>query len=223
MSSPVTLLAVRTDVRQRTHYERSQFVTDPELNGWILNSYKEFYDLLVSKFDGSYYYTSTDFTVVTGNTFAVPSDFYHLTGVDLVVLLPDQLTALRRRSFAERNSGRNGYDLRGNTVYILPYSWAAGRTFRLYYVPTPGPLAADGDTFDGINGWEEYVTADVCIKVCGKSGEDPSVFAAQKQAKLDKIEALAAQRDEGEPAHVTDINETDNGVLLNGRYVGSDW
>lgn len=223
MASNVTLLETRTEVRQRTHYERSQFVTDPELNVWIARSYKELYDLLVSQFAGSYYYTSSDFTIATANTFSVPADFYHLTGLDYVVLQPDQLTPLRRISFAERNSGRQGYDLRGNVVYILPYNWAAGRTFRLYYVPTPGPMVADTDVFDGVDGWEEYVIADVCIKVCGKSGEDASVFGAQKQAKQMAIEALAAQRDEGEPPHTTDINAAGiNSTLIAGRFVWED-
>lgn len=225
MAVSTTLLAVRTQVRQRTHYENSQFVTDTELNGWISSSYRELYDLLVAAFQGSFYFSSADFPIASGNTFSVPADFYHLTGVDYIITAPDQLQTLRRVMFTERNSGKQGYDLRGTTVILLPYTWPVGKTFRLYYVPAPAALAADIDAFDGVNGWEEYIIADACIKVCAKSGEDPSVFGAQKQAMADRIAAMAASRDEGEPAHVTDIHQQGvHSVIIGGRYIwDGDW
>lgn len=223
MASNVRLDTVRTKVRQRTSYENSQFLTDPELTGWINDSGAELYDLLVASFEG-YNVSNQDFAISTGNTFSVPATFYKLQGVDLIVSLPDQFQTLRRVSFAERNTARRGYDLRGPTVFILPYTWAAGNTYRLLYTPTYVQLVADSDTFDSIDGWEEYVIADVCIKVCAKSGEDASVFMAQKAGMTQRIELMSKNRDEGEPAHTTDINATDiNGALLGGRYIYGDF
>lgn len=228
MAVSTTLLTVRTKVRQRTHYEQSQFVTDSELNGWISDSYRELYDLLVAAFEGSFYYTSTDFTLASGlivATISVPSDFYHLTGVDWVINQPDQFQTLRRVLFTERNSGKQGYELRGNSIYLLPYTWAAGKTFRVHYVPAPTSLVNDSDQFDGVNGWEDYIIADVCIKVCAKSGEDAGIFGAQKQAQADRIAAMAAARDEAEPGHVVDVHQAGvHSVLIGGRYIwDGDW
>jgi hypothetical protein len=218
--SNVTVATVRTKVRERTNYEQSQFVTNSELNGMISDSYRELYDLLVTTFEG-WYVSSTDFPIASGNTFAVPADFYRLAGVDVVVSAPDQLQTLRRVTFAERNTGRRGYDLRGNTVVITPAAWAPGNTFRLFYVPVPAVLDDDADTFDGVDGWEELVILDVCLKVLAKSGEDASLFAAQKAAMLQRVEAAAHNRDEGEPTHITDVHQA-NGVWYDGRWVG-EW
>jgi hypothetical protein len=221
MAVTTTLLSVRTQVRQRTHYETSKFLDDTtELNVWINEAYRELYDLLVAQFQGSFYYSTQDFTIASGNTFSVPADFYHLTGIDWIITAPDQLQTLRRVMFGERNAGRQGYDLRGNTVTLLPYNWPAGKTFRLYYVPAPASLVIDGDTFDGVNGFEEYVVVDTCIKVCAKSGEDAGIFGAQKAAMIERIAAMASQRDEGEPAHVQDVNQ--QGVyssIIGGRFI----
>lgn len=219
MASNVTLLQVRTEVRQRTHYENSGFVTDTELNGWINRSAKELYDLLVTTFE-AYNLSNADSAIASGNTFAVPADFYKLLGVDYIVALPDQLQALPRIGWQERNGSRYGYDLRGSNVHILPYSWAAGRTFRLSYVPVLATLAADGDSFDGIDGYEEYVILDVCLKILAKAERDGTSFAQAKAAMKERIQASAHNRDAGEPPHVADVRQQQGqGVLIGGRWL----
>lgn len=221
MADLITLASARTEIRQRTHLENSQFVTDAELNTMINKSRNELYDLLIASaedWNGS----SADFTISSGNTFSPPADFYKFQGLDYIVSLPDKFQSLRRVIFGERNSGRQGYNLRDGTVTIYPYSWAAGKTFRLYYAPVPAALVNDSDTFDGVDGWSEYVVVDVCLKIAVKSNGDPApdAFAAQKQAMVERIQALAAERDENEPAHVADINSSDAyGAYYNGRFI----
>jgi hypothetical protein len=220
MASNVTLATLRTRVRQRTHYEQSQFVTDPELTAWVNDSVKELYDLLTTTFQG-YAVTSTDFAVASGNTITLPADFYKLLGVDQVVALPDQLASLPRVQFADRNSGKSGYDLRGSTLVLFPYAAAAGHSYRLHYVPTPTALAADADTLDGLDGYDELVVLDVALKVCAKSGEDASIFGAQKAAMLDRVLSSAHSRDAGEPPHTTDLHgASGGGTWLAGRWLG---
>jgi hypothetical protein len=219
MASNVSLTAVRTAIRQRTHYESSQFVTDAELNAWINRSVKELYDLLVTTFEG-YNLSTADNTIASGNTFAVPADFYKLLGVDYVVALPDQLQILPRIDWQERNGSRYGYALRGSNVHILPYSWAAGRSYRLNYVPVIATLVNDGDTFDGIDGYEEYVILDVCCMVLAKADRDASQFLGQKEAMHGRILASAHNRDAGEPPHVADVRQQQGqGVLVGNRWL----
>lgn len=218
MASNVSLTSVLTEVRQRTHYEQSQFVTDAELTAWINRSLAELYDLLVTAYDG-YQVSQADSTIASGNTFAVPATFYKLLGVDWLVSSPDQLQKLPRVGWGDRNTGQTGYDLRGATVVILPYSWAAGKTFRLYYVPVVTQLVNPADTFDGVSGWEEYVIVDVCLKVLAKAERDPSLFLQAKQAMLDRIQAHAKNRDAGEPPHVQDVRTQPGAVWMGGRVI----
>lgn len=223
MASNVTLLTVRTLVRQRTHYENSQFVTDSELNAFINGSLKELYDILITAFEG-YAVSSQDNTIASANLIALPATFYKLLGVDLITQLPDQLQTLPRVGWQERNSSRRGYDLRGSNVVITPYSWAAGQSFRLYYVPVISTLALDADAFDGVDGWEDYVIADACIKVLAKAERDASIFMAQKQGLLDRISAASKNRDAGEPPHVSDVrSQGEPGVIVGGRWLYDAW
>jgi hypothetical protein len=219
MAANVSLLTLRTRVRQRTHYENSTFVTDAELNSWINDSYRELYDWLTATFD-AYAVSQTDNVISSANTFALPSDFYKLLGVDLLISAPDQYQTLPRIQFSDRNTAARGYELRGPNVVIYPYSTAAGHTYRLFYVPTPTVLTADGDTLDGIDGFDELIVLDTCLKVVAKSSEDPSLFAAQKQAMLDRVGAMAAGRDAAEPMHTTDVRlNAYPGTLVGGRYL----
>lgn len=193
-------------------------MTDAELNGWISDSYRELYDLLASTFEG-YNVTSAEVPVSSGNSIPLPADFYKLYAVDLVLSLPDQLTSLPRVQFSDRNSGRSGYDLRADAIIILPYSAAAGHTYRVHYLPTATPLTTDSSTFDGVNGYEEMIILDTCLKVVAKGGEDASLFGAQKAAMLDRVLTSAHSRDAGEPAHTTDVYGA-GGTWFASRWMG---
>lgn len=219
MASNVSLATALAEVRQRTHYENSQFVTDPELTNWINRSLKRLYDLLVGTFE-EYNLSTADSLIASGNTFAIPADFYKLLGVDYIVSLPDQFQALPRIGWQERNGSRYGYALRAANVVILPYSWAAGKTFRLSYIPVIATLANPGDTFDGIDGYEEYVFLDVCCKILAKADRDASMFLQAKADMEANIQASAHNRDAGEPPHVSDVRaQQGQGVLIGGRWL----
>lgn len=222
MAATVSLLDLRTRVRQRTDYVGSLFLTEAELTSWVNDSYRELYDWLVSTFDG-YYVSQSDNTIASANTFAVPADFYKLLGVDLRISAPDQYQTLPRIQFSDRNTAARGYELRQGNVVIYPYSTAAGQTYRLFYVPTPTVLVNDGDTLDGIDGFDELIVLDVCLKVVAKSAEDPTLFASQKQAMMERLGATANGRDAAEPAHVTDVRlNAYPGTLVGGRFLW-DW
>lgn len=207
----------------------SQFVTDPELDTYINASAYELYDLLVTAYGEDYYVaTPYEFTTDgTNQTYALPSDFYKLLGVDLNITGTgnnNQNTpiTLKPFKFNERNKfsyqniqmyrGTNlRYRLKGNDVYfnLVPQS---GQLCRVWYVPQMTKLVDDADTLNGVSGWQEYVLIDAALKMLAKQNLDVSVLAAQKAAMIKRINDTAANRDAGEPQCVSDTSEYNNGV-----------
>jgi len=119
----VTLLDLMTLTRQEADMVSSQFVTEPELVGYIQNSYKDLYNLLVTSY-GEDYYASIPATITTvgnqdkydlpngNNTFTdsenntiTPPAFYKLLGVDLQLSPnnPQGYITLKTFPFSERN------------------------------------------------------------------------------------------------------------------------
>jgi len=310
----VTLSSLRDQVRQRADMERSNFVTNDELDVYINNSFKEMYDIIVSRFE-DYYTVKTLFTISEGNTYDLPDNFYKARGVDYD--LGGSYAELSKWNFRDRNYldrptsllSRTRIDYRryrliDQTIEIVPEAKATGN-YRLWYTPsapdmitgklgtatiqdltfqavdiysdgnlvsveyTGGATAGsevvtvtdnaifiqiedevstaeqvqnavnasqdalalvsvilsgtasnaqevviatnltgsivqvDGRTY---NGWEEYVVVDAAIKCLNKEESDTSILFARKQALIDRIENMAANRDSGEPEQVTDVS-----------------
>ena len=87
-------------------------------------------------------------------------------------------------------------------------------------------LSADSDTSDGIGGWLEYVVVDCAIKAKEKLDRDPSVLLLQKAALVKRIQQESANRDEGEPARITDSQGAAGwfgGGSYHGVWPGGGW
>lgn len=215
----ITLAQLRTKVRQRADMENSNFITDSEINGYINSAIAELYDLLVASYGEDYYTTSTDFTTANGqDAYTLPNDFYKLRGVDLQ-LSGDDFTALTRFNWNERNRHKSfssmsvagysnvRYRLRGGSLIISPTPDGA-RTLRLWYVPVATALSADGDTFDDINQWGEFVVLEGAIRCLQKEESDVSILMAQKADIRRRIEVMGQNRDEGTEEGMTNVYET---------------
>jgi len=215
-----TLGAMRAEVRERTDNTNNPFFDDTKLNGWISSARKELVDLLTEKM-GEDYYFSAPFTFTcdgTNDFYALPTDMYNLLTVDAQLSSGGRWITVHRFNRGERN--RNNYPLApvltpaasapfkyrlaGSQVWF-DYAPDNGTQIRLFYVPRPAELTLDTDVLDGISGWEELVTLEVCIRMCAKEETDPSVFIAQKTAMVKRIEDAAANRDSNEPETVTDV------------------
>lgn len=141
----ISLASLRTSVRQRADMENSEFVTDTELNAYINNSYKELYDIVTSKFE-DYYSKQQSFTLSGSNVQALPSDFYKLRGIDMLLGGIDNFLVLKRWVFGERGKAvrqtslaYNGmlqpeYKIMGGNIYMLPESFTYG-DYRHWYIP----------------------------------------------------------------------------------------
>lgn len=213
-----TLAELRQQVRQRADVENSNFVSDAELNAYINSSYKELYDLLVATFEDYYTLDPVEFTL-SGSTYTydLPTNFYKLRGLDYKESSGgSDWWTVRPFVFTERNRVNNtfignvyawdqrSYRIVGDKLYIYPQENAKG-TYRIWYVPRATELAADTDTLDGVNGWEEYVIVDAAMKILIKEESDIQPLVLQKEQMRQRIIDMAKDRDVGEGDRIGDV------------------
>lgn len=225
MASTLSLLQIRDAVRARADQVNSTFIQDGELTDYINQSAYELYDLLVSKYGDAYFAKTPPYSFTTdgvNETFALPADTLKLLGVDLQTNgAPNGWLTLRPFNMAERNRNWRPnaapvvgftslrYRLHGSNLWLTPMP-SAGQTVRVWYVPRMTELVNEDDLLDGISGWTEYVIVDAAIKCLLKEESDASGFFAQKAALVQRIESASANRDEGAPATVSDVNGPDS-------------
>lgn len=218
MARTATLLELRTQARQRADMVNSQFVSDAELTSYINASYTELYDLLIAQYE-DYHATSSNISIVAGtNTYSLPSDFYKLLGVDLVVDAQGNAVTLKPFVFAERNAyvftptwnmvglAYLRYHIIDDSIRFMPVPTTT-QTVKLWYVPALTKLSGDSDTVDGVSGWEEYIVVDAVIKMLQKEESDAQTFMLQKEQLKKRIEKMAANRDPGSPMRVSDTTK----------------
>jgi hypothetical protein len=198
-----TLLDLRTESRQRSNQENSTFVTDTELNAYINASAAELYDLLVGKFE-DYFTVSEDFSISSGNTWTLPSNFYKLRGLDFDANGTFQV--IRPFTFAERMSTQSrSYRVVGDDLIIMPETSAPGN-YRLWWIPRMTQMSADTDQLRGVMDFDEYVIVDAAMKCLLKEESDISALMAMKEGLKQRINSMAANRDaSGEANAVADV------------------
>lgn len=220
-SQTVTLSAVRTLVRQRTDTENTTFVSDTELNSYINDSASELWDLLIQAYGEDYFTTSTDIATTPNQEYiSIPTGVYQIKGVfSYTTTGSDRVRApLTRQTLTDMLSDQRSpgwsvssgycdatYRVVADRIYFAPLPTAA-QNLELWYIPTFPRLSSDSSTFDAYNGWQEYVVADVCIKVAQKDQADVSVFAAQKSAMLERINRMKTERDAFQTNYVQNLN-----------------
>lgn len=217
-TADLSLGQVRLMAQWRSDMVNSNFVTIPEWNTYINQSYFELYDLLVTLYED--FFLASPYTITTDGTnssFALPSAFYKLMGVDLglaggtggyVTLKKFDFIARNRYVYPNITSTFLGvfnlaYRLMGNNLMFIPTP-QAGQYLRVWYIPKLTQLLQDTDILTGVSGWSEYVIVDAAIKAMQKEESDTSVLMAQKAALLKRIEDSAMNRDAGQPDTISD-------------------
>lgn len=219
LSGEISLGQIRLMAQQRADRVNSNFVTLPEWNSYISQSYFELYDLLISTY-GSEYYLAPAYEFTTNGTdqqYSLPTDLYKLLGVDLGLgLSSTAFITIHNFNFIERN--RYVYPQLGNTylgVFNMKYRLMGDKLFfiptpsadqrvRVWYVPKLVQPLADTDILNGLSGWLEYVIIDAAIKALQKEESDVSVLMAQKMAMKQRIESTAQNRDTGQSQTISD-------------------
>ena len=197
MARTTTLGALRAAALQRAAMTNTGFITTAEANGIINNSIAELYDFLIAARGMDWYEKVPPQTFTTDGRnpalYPLPADFYQLI-------------------IMEANLG-------GFNVPLTPYMRVergrlslgpaqGGMPITVWYVPTCPLLVNDSDTYDGINGWEEYVINDVTAHFIEKEESDASPFYKRKAELTERIARLAPDRDAGMPAKRQDVKRT---------------
>ena len=221
MPRNVTLLDLRTRVRQRANMENSTFVTDSEVSSLVNEGIAGLYNLLVQARGQEYYAANTSIaTVANQSVYDLPAEFYQL--LDITALISSETYKLKRYQMADiaalshpgvtSPSTLPKYRIRGefntttNVVHlqILPIPDQV-YTISVYYVPAPVLLSADSDTCDGIAGFEEWVVLDAAIRCLQKEESDVSFLAAEREKVEARIRNLRDDRDAGDAPRVQDV------------------
>jgi hypothetical protein len=222
----VTLANLRSEVRRRADMENSSFVTDAEVNSYIVRSGGALHDILTTVYE-DYYLTSTTFVLPyvppsgpplsEPNIIPLPSDFLKARGLDYQVETTAWST-VPKFNFAERNRWQRrpsrwlddrfrAYQLTGSYLRILPEDSCNG-TYRLWYLTSYPGLASDDDAVSQWvenNGWTEYIILDAAIKCMQKEESDCSLLMAQRQQVEERIRSSAANRDAGAPERIAEV------------------
>lgn len=212
----VTLSELRTRARTRANMENSEFVSDTELNQFINDSLAELDDLLIASFGNDYRVSSTSpaNTVAGTTSYALPSAFYKLLGVDVRSSSGDRWTSLRPFNFNERNRDTD------DTLQALRYRLSGSNfilsqdpgviSYRLWYIPVLTPLTVDGSTYTDTQNFAEYAVVDAAIKCMEKEESDTTDLRNDKAALKRRIEEMAQNRDAGQPSSISDIYAEDS-------------
>src|SRR5262245_28709322 len=169
MADNVTLSALRDEIRFLGDFENSRVVTDTRLNARINNAIKALWDLLLLHRPDTYVKEQTPAPTSTpgSNVLALAADFYRLRCVEVLVganYFPVRTHNLRDAWRLERAGGAQPRGLRyriqpggapAATALRLAPTPQAVYTFRVHYLPAFADLVADGDTFDGVNGYDD--------------------------------------------------------------------
>lgn len=223
-----TRAQLRDIIRQRLGWSATDtFVTDAELNNYVVDSLSELHSLLVSVYRSGQWGTIRAGLTVPANTTDVQvlfGDFGRLIKVTLVngqydvPLMPGDYTIdLTRRdavawtpwniryflSFAGGTTPTNG-----GTPYLKFSRPPTVDTDVLVTYVKLAPVLAN-DTDPNWMGWDEYVILDCMIKCRNKEEADPSASAQAKAAIEQRIRMQADPLDMGRAATVQDMRALD--------------
>lgn len=198
----VTLAQLRQRIRKRSDIiSTTGHWGDPDINDLINERYKALYDLLVQAY-ANYYATSTTFALTIGvNTYSLPNNFYKVISFD-------------------RDNGNGTFtsifpylELERNSSLYSSANQIPNANVRIRYIPQAVTLVADGDTIDGVSGWESIII-DECAMIMKDSEEtDTSFLERQVERERNRIQAIAAERDVTMPSRITDVSVYDNAYI----------
>lgn len=221
MPATRTLAQLRASARQYADMTGSDFRTDAEVNHLVNLGLRSLWSVLVQS-DQDRYLARTEVATTSGTReYALPADF---VAVRLVELLEgtgsERAWPLERYSLSEGHTSDTtlweAYPYEGagiryavvmqgrdGSATVLRFDPDPGtRFFRVWYEQRFDDLAADGDTFDGVNGWEDWAALWAAEQLLA---EEESAFQhlTMRRAELtERIKNIAGDRDMGRAPRV---------------------
>lgn len=219
MARNVTLAQLRTDARfysdTRSNTPGSGLITDAELNRLINLRLAELHEILLGDSGSEYANAVADSTIalVAGTSaYDLPADFFRLLSVHIVWgpeeieelrLISSQVESVRFRSSDWGKFTSKGFRLKNAQIEIFPTPTSAPSVV-LRYAKAYQDLALDVDTYDGVNGWEKYVTLGAALDVLAFLRRSEPAVQALYQEQRDRLETYARERQAQDPIQIRD-------------------
>lgn len=219
MARTVTLEQLRDDARlycdNRTSSPASAHITDAELTRLINMQLAELHEVLVSARSADYVGTLGTGTIslVSGTSlYDLPEDFMQLVAfwIDRGNQDQEEIRALSTNAnvpgalrYTWSSHCRKFYRIRGGQLEMLPTPTETIDA-SIRYVPAFSDLVNDGDTYDGVNGWEKLVTMGAALEMRAIERIDPGILAQMYAQQRARIEAMAGERQAIEALEVKD-------------------
>lgn len=216
MARTRTLLNLRGDAYRRADLENATSLVPPADMTEYINQGIAHYENILAKARGRTWNSSTS-TIVTSNgvsDYALHATFAFLLKVtaningDVVPLTEFDLSEIA--ALSNTNVSWDGapfrYMLMGGSIRLLPTP-AGAYTVTAYYIPSATRLTADGDTFDGVDGWETFVIDWAARRAATKNRnyELVAILTADLAESKALIESMAPARDMSGPPRVQDV------------------
>jgi hypothetical protein len=223
-----TLLELRNDVLWQSDNEgNTARVSDARLTRAINQSIQEFREA-VSDAGHPYYLRQSTGTLTVGATSPYPFGAITISALSPALLRPygfdiqvgDYWVTVDPGNFDERNDGQAQGWISGprtgqpEKFFLfnetqLAYTPAADQAYSyiLYYLPVGTDLSADGDTFDGLAGWEEWVIYNAVAKLAIRDNhaDHLALVASERQRLLEGILRRAPHRQRAGATTKTDV------------------
>lgn len=197
-----TLAQMRQEVRDLADEPSTVYITDAMIDRWLNAGLRKVYEMAYMADPIAYDLTLDTSITTVANTveYTLPTALWKLTAVDLNdgsewrALKPLKFYS-HRNHYSASTGQPSRYMLRGRTALRLYPTPSSAYALRVWYVPAYTVLSNDSDTFDGLNGWEEYGVLDAVAKVKLKKEDSINEVLAMQAAIMRDIEERATERD----------------------------
>jgi hypothetical protein len=212
-----TLTQLIAEVRDRADLEGALHITDAQITRYLNQSGAALHAMLVE-------HCQDEFVGVASGAVGAPDSdgathvevtAYKLMSVSATINGQD--TRLERWTWADRpgatDSGAIGppytYRWIEGEVVIVP-ALPTGTIATVYAVPPYADMASGSDTYDGRDGWEEWVVWDSAIKCMVKEETDTREAVFERDQVLTRIKSQMKARDLANPPEVSSVGNVWN-------------
>lgn len=214
MASTVTLAQLRTKIREQADEpdqgsDALNFIKNSELNSLINQGIAKHYNILVQS-GHLYFESSTNITGTGATRYNLPSDFafpiavYRVDGTSYRPLR--EIMAHEWHLYASQSaSNADGYRIVNSQIELLPAP--SSGTYKVSYIPAATKLVNDGDTMDGVSGWEDIVVSYCVMKIRTKDKTQTYPVDQEYMMLKNELAEQAELRNFGSVQRVVDVND----------------
>ena len=196
-----------------------------ELLRYVNLAYRDLYQQIV--LSKEFYFTTTYAISVVGGTasYALPTDFYKLDGVDMALDNSGRYLTLKPFMFTERNKFRSGlaltiapygqvfrYIIVGNNIQFLPLP-SQTANIQMWYTPEPVNITTLATTLALPIGSDEYMSLHIACSMLAKEETDNTALNSKRLEVIAQIRNSFKDRDQGSPSYVMDDSTVNEGAL----------